>query len=117
MTSAPCSIIGPDSVRSVVRPDVSYPDHAALIRAFRQDLYRRVVMRQLQRTLDDGVSQPARLIVEVDEQFARDRAVGERDDPGVAVEPRADDEPGGQTLVDGAHVAHRLPHVLGARLD
>src|SRR5262249_20893859 len=51
------------------------------------------------------------------DQLARHRAVAEGHDAGAVLELRVDDEAGDETGVKRAHVAQRVPDVLGAGVD
>src|SRR5690348_14973811 len=62
---------------------------------------------------DDGIDQPSPLVVAIDQQFARCRAVGETDDARLAVERRLTHEARHQPRVQRAEIAHRVPHVIG----
>jgi hypothetical protein len=65
---------------------------------------------------DDGVDQPPPRLVAVDQQLARNIAVGESHDAGIAVETRVDDESRCQPR-DRAEIAHRRPDVVGVGVD
>ena len=67
--------------------------------------------------LDDGVRNPSRPIVHVDNPLAGHDAAGESDQPGVALEPRVEHEPPGEARVNRADVPNRIPDVVGRCVD
>ena len=66
---------------------------------------------------DDRIDQPPPCLVAIDQHLARHVAVVEGHDARVAVETRVGDESRRQPLVHGAEVTHRVPDVIGVRVD
>ena len=87
------------------------PDHPAPPAAVSEDLQRRVVVGGP--TADRRPHQPARHVVDIHDQLPDDQPVAERDDAGAVLEARVDHEPRGQPRVHRAHVANRVPGLLG----
>jgi hypothetical protein len=62
---------------------------------------------------DHGIDQPLPRVVAIDQQFARDGAVGEGHDARLAVETRVERESRRQPPMHGAEIAHRGPDIPG----
>jgi hypothetical protein len=104
-----------DRPRDIVWQQVGDPDQAAAPAIFGEDLHRGVVVRGL--SLDYSVGDPASLVVNVDKQFARHHAVGERYNPGFSVEASVHDEPRCQASVYRTNIANRRPDAFGSSID
>jgi hypothetical protein len=65
--------------------------------------------------IDQG--EPARVVVQIDQTFADNRSVEERDDPVATVKLRVGCEPGRKAVMQCAEVAQRVPHVAWVGVD
>jgi hypothetical protein len=59
----------------------------------------------------------ARRIVDIDDQFARDDAIGESDNSRPLFEARVRNEPSREAGMQGADIANRRPNFLGPNID
>jgi hypothetical protein len=66
---------------------------------------------------DDGVDQPPLVVVAIDQDLARHRAVCERHDARIAVEPGVGHEARHEPRMQRAEIAQRVPDVAGVRVD
>jgi hypothetical protein len=116
MTPRPSSDHALDDGAHLVRQQIGDPHHGAAIGAVREHLHRRAVVREA-RAADQRPRERARLVVDVDDQLARDEAVPEGHHPRAPLERRVDDEARRLAPVDRAHVADGVPDVTGRSLD
>jgi hypothetical protein len=66
---------------------------------------------------DHRIDQPPPFLVAVDEQFARNRAVGERHDARAFFELGVEHEARRQPRMYRSEIAHRVPHIMGGGVD
>lgn len=100
-----------------VRQHVGDPDETAPVLALREHLERGVVMGDRHPPLDHRVGQPARPVVDVDDQFADLSAAGQGEGPEVSLETRVDDVSRQEATVHSTDVADRRPNPLGRDPD
>src|SRR5262245_27399303 len=105
----------PDVPRDLVGEQVRDPDETRAPLAIRKDLRGGVVVRHP--SPDHRPDESPCLLVDVDDQLARDHAVAEGDDARAVLEPGVDDEARDEPGVERAHVAQRVPDLGGARVD
>src|SRR5438445_7233546 len=105
----------PNVARDLVGQEVGDPHEPAASRAVSKNLHRRVVVSEP--ASHHGPHEAPRLVVEVDDQLARHRAIAEGDDAGPLFEARVDDEARNEARVQRAHIANRRPHLLGTGLE
>ena len=95
-----------DRRRHVMRQQVGDPHQAAAALAVGEHLHRGVVVRQP--AADSGPGHATILLVDIDDQLARDDAIGKGDDARVtALDPAIGDEAFHQSRVQRADVAER----------
>ena len=101
-----------DGFDQCVRQNVGDPDQACAVLAIGKDLKGRVVMHCS--PTDRCINEPADIVIESDDPLARHHAMGERDDPGVAIQPCIHQHARYQAYVGRTDVADGRPYVRGS---
>src|SRR5205814_10172849 len=101
----------PDRGLHVVREQVRDPDEPRAARSVREHLHRGIVVAEA--TTHRGPAESPRFVVEGDDPFADDEAVGEGHHAGIAVQARIDEDARYETAVDLPDVANRAPDGVG----
>ena len=97
----------------VVGQEVGDPDERGTRAPAANSLRARVVVAEP--AADHRPGEAAPFGIDVDDELARDQAVGEGDDARAGLEPAVGDEAACQPRVQRAHVGERLPHLVGGR--
>lgn len=101
----------------LMRQHVGDPDEPALAHVVGKHLERGVVMHELHARLNDGISQPARLVIHGNDQFTHHTAVCKCEYPSVSLDVRRHDIARREAPMHRTDVAHRLPYLFWRRLD
>ena len=104
---------GADDVFEIIGQEVGDPNNAALIVAMCEDLRRCIVVGQW--SSDRRPGEPARVIVEIDDQLLHDHAGAKRYNPRTRLQARINNETGYKPVMQGSNIPNGRPGVCRGR--